>query len=112
MSGQKPSVNPLELRKQLLIAESEINRAHLLDDGQIMINGLRAATTKARSFTSLASIAGLLTAGVVAMRSRKAVTSMLKPSWFQIVVKGAKIIAPLWLAFRRRSRKENFGNDE
>ena len=36
MFGKKPRLNPLESRKQLLIAESELNRAQLVQEWQAM----------------------------------------------------------------------------
>ena len=36
MFGKKPRLNPLESRKQLLIAESELNRAQLVQEWQTM----------------------------------------------------------------------------
>lgn len=111
MSGREPAVNPLALRKQLLIAESEINRAQLVQDGEILLNGIRAVTTKARSVGSMASVAALLVAGLVAVRRKRADSVTAKVSWLQTLLKGAKVIAPLWFAFRR-ARKENSESEE
>lgn len=103
MSGKK-SLSPLETRKQLLIAESEINRAQLLEDGRIVMSGVRHAADKARSFRSLASITGLA-AGFLALRRKTRDSAGGKFSWFRTAIKGAKTILPLWLAFGRKSRK-------
>ena len=36
LSGETPYLNPLESRKRLLIAESELNRAHLSEEWRTM----------------------------------------------------------------------------
>ena len=104
MSGKK-SLSPLETRKRLLIAESEINRAQLLEDGEIVMSGIRHATQKAKSFRSLASVTGLLATSLIALRRKPADSAGEKHSWIRTAIKGAKTILPLWLAFRRRLRK-------
>jgi hypothetical protein len=103
MSGTK-SLSPLETRKRLLIAESEINRAQLLEDGRIVMSGVRQATDKARSLRSLASITGLA-AGFLALRSKTKDSAGGKFSWFRTAIKSVKTVLPLWLAFRGRSQK-------
>jgi hypothetical protein len=65
-------MNPLESRKQLLIAESELNRAQLVADLAALTAGVRAITDRARSFGSIASSAAVLVAGLAAFRRRYA----------------------------------------
>ncbi len=106
MSGKQSPVNPLELRKQLLIAESEINRTHLLQDGETIASGVRSMASKARSISSVASIAGLLATGFFALRSNKTNSSdTTKSSWFRKAFNGVKTLVPLWVAFRRGAQK-------
>lgn len=110
MSGKQPSLKPTQLRKQLLIAESEINRANLIEDGEIVISGVRGLTSKARSIRSLASMAGIVATGFFALRRNKAVSLATKHPWLRTAMNGAKTLLPLWLAFRR-SRAENISSD-
>jgi len=49
MFGQKPGINPLQTRKQLLIAESEINRGQMLDEWQDIAEGVRSMTNRVKS---------------------------------------------------------------
>ena len=60
MFGKKSHVTPLELRKQLLIAESELNRAQLVQDWQAVADGVRSAADQARTLSSVASAAAAL----------------------------------------------------
>jgi len=48
MSGKPSLVSLLESRKQLLIAESELNRAQLSEEWQTMTHGVRDLTTGPR----------------------------------------------------------------
>ena len=47
-------MNPLESRKQLLIAESELNRAQMAGDMAALTAGVRTFTDRAKSFGSIA----------------------------------------------------------
>ena len=106
MFGKKSRVCPLELRKQLLIAESELNRAHLAQEWGAMAVGVRTLTDRAKSFGSIASAAALLVAGLAAFRRGKCVDADVKPSWLQIILKGAGLVSTLWLAFRAKGHDQ------
>ena len=56
-------MNPLESRKQLLIAESELNRAQLVQEWQVMTGEVRSLTSQARTIGSIASAVATLVAG-------------------------------------------------
>ena len=102
MSGKNPRLNPLESRKQILIAESELNRAQLAGELAALAAGVRAFTARAKSFGSMASSAALLVAGLAAFRRGKSADTVEKPSRRQTLLKGAGLISTLWLAFRSR----------
>ena len=104
MFGKKSHVTPLELRKQLLIAESELNRAQLAGDMAALTAGVRTLTDRAKSFDSIASSAAVLVAGLAAFRRGKPAGADAKPSWRQTILKGAGLISTLWLAFRSQRR--------
>ena len=104
MFGKKPRLNPLESRKQLLIAESELNRAQMAGDMAALTAGVRTLTDRAKTFGSIASSAAVLVAGLAAFRRGKPAGADAKPSWRQTILKGAGLISTLWLAFRSQRR--------
>jgi len=99
MFGKNPRLNPLESRKQLLIAESELNRAQMVGDMAALTVGVRTLTDRARYFGSIASSAAVLVAGLAAFRRGKPADGGAKFSWVRTILKGAGLISTLWLAF-------------
>ena len=99
-------MNPLESRKQILIAESELNRAVLVGDLAALTAEVRTLTDRAKSFGSIASSAAVLVAGLAAFRRGKSVDDDARPSWAQTILKGAGLISNLWLAFRSPHRDQ------
>ena len=104
MSGKNPRMTPLQSRKQLLLAESELNRAELAGDMASIVAGVRTLTTRARFYGSIASSAAVLVTGLAALRRAKPANGAAKPSWLQIILKGAGLVSTLWLAFRSQGR--------
>jgi len=112
MFGNNHRVNPLESRKQLLIAESELNRAQLAGDWAAITAGIRTVTDRARSFGSIASSAAVLAAGLAALRRGKSVDINAKSSWLKTILKGASLVSTLWLALRaKRQNQETSSRD-
>ena len=107
MFGKKPRLNPLESRKQLLIAESELNRAQMAGDMAALTAGVRTLTDRAKSFGSIASSAAVLVAGLAAFRRGKPAGANAKPSWLRTILKGAGLISTFWLAFRSQRRDQD-----
>jgi len=105
MSGTNPRLTPLESRKQILIAESELNRAQLGEDVAALKTEVGALTEHAKSFGALASSAAILLAGVAAIRQARSVFAVAKPSWRQTIVKGAGLVSTMWLALRAAAQK-------
>jgi hypothetical protein len=99
-------MNSLESRKQLLIAESELNRAQMAGDLAALTAGVRTLTDRAKSFSAIASSAAVLVTGLAALRRGKSVDAEGKPSWLQTILKSAGLISTLWLAFRSRGRDQ------
>ncbi|MGA2180522.1 MAG: hypothetical protein ABSH15_13175 [Verrucomicrobiota bacterium] len=97
-------MNPLESRKQLLIAESELNRAQLVQEWQTMADGVRSVADRARSISSLASAAASLIAGLASCRRARSAPADEKPSWWQTFLKGAQWAGLLWSEFRPRPK--------
>jgi hypothetical protein len=106
MFGKKPHVSPLESRKRLLIAESELNRAQLAQEWGAMTVSVRTLTGRVKSFGPIASAAVLLVAGLAACRRTKSTPAVEKLSWWQIFLKGAGMISTLWLAFHSRGHDQ------
>jgi hypothetical protein len=98
MPANASPVNQLETRKELLIAESELNRVGLTGDIAAMVTGLSALTERAKTYGSIASVATAVVAGVSAFRRAKPSGSSL----VETIVKGAGLVSTLWLAFRAR----------
>jgi len=97
-------MNPLKSRKQLLIAESELNRAQLVQELQTMADEVHALANQARTIGSLASTAASLVAGLVSFRRKKSAPAAEKPSWWRNILKGAQLAASLWSEARLRGR--------
>ena len=97
-------MNSLAARKQLLVAESELNRAQLVADLATLTAEVRTLTHRAKSFGALASAAAVLVTGLAAWRRGPPGPAATKPSWRQSILKGAGLISTLWLAFRSPGR--------
>jgi hypothetical protein len=107
MSGKNPRLNPLPSRKQLLLVESELNRAQMMRDLTALTSEVRALGDRARSFGTIASSAVVLATGLAAFRRGKAPDADAKPSWVRTAFKGAGLVSNLWLALRSKSRNRN-----
>jgi len=97
-------LNPLQSRKHLLLAESELNRAQLVGDMAALTADVRALAGRAKSVGLIASSAMALVAGLAAWRRAKRADAAAKPSWLPAILKGAGLISSLWLAFRPQAR--------
>ena len=106
MFGKDHQVSPLESRKELLIAESEFNRAQLAGDLAVLTAGVRNLTARAKTVSALASAAALLVAGASAFRRPRASANGAKSSWLETALKGAQVAGSIWLACRGRGRDQ------
>jgi hypothetical protein len=97
-------MNPLQSRKQLLIAESELNRALMVGDVTALKADIRTFTGRAKSLSSIASAAALLLAGLMSIRRGKPADPPTKQSWLQKILKAAGLISTIWLACRSPGR--------
>ena len=104
MSGKNPRLNPLESRKRLLIAESELNRAHLVQEWQVIADGVRSIADRAGTIRSVASATASLIAGLASFRRRRSASADGKFSWWQTLLKGAELAGSLWSKFRPRPK--------
>jgi hypothetical protein len=92
----------LESRKQLLIAESELNRAQLVHEMRTMAGEVHALVQQAQTITSFASAAASLVAGLSSFRRTKSPPAPGKPSWWQTLGKVARMVSTFWSEFRSR----------
>ena len=97
-------MNPLKSRKQLLIAESELNRAQLVQEWQVMKNEVQSLTDQARTISSIASAVASLVAGLASFRRKTPPPAAEKPSWLQTILKGAGLFSAIWSKFRPQSQ--------
>jgi hypothetical protein len=113
MSGKTPRLSPLQSRKDLLLAESELNRALLVGEMTAMAEDVRSLKDRARSFGSIASAIAMLGLGLAAFRRGKAAAGEAKPSWLQTLLKSTGLVSTLWAAFRtqRGHRDETSRSD-
>jgi hypothetical protein len=105
MFGRTALLSPLAVRKQLLLAESELNRALLVEDACILTAGFHGLTLRARSFSAIASAAALVLASWAVVRRGHCDRAGVKHSWWQAVLKGAGTVSSLWLALSRRTHE-------
>ena len=105
MSGRTTHLSPLASRKQLLVAESELNREQLSAEWQAMAHGVRNFAHRTKTMVAWASSTVLLAAGVAALRRAPPRSRDAKSSWIQKILKGARAASTLWFAFRPLGEK-------
>jgi hypothetical protein len=89
-------MNPLTSRKNLLLAESELNRAQLVADWQTLAGEAKELAQQAGTLRSLASASVVLVSELVALRQ----PAVKKTSWLQSILQGAQLAGSLWTQFR------------
>ena len=102
MFGRKSYLSALATQKQLLLAESEINRACLLEDWATIADGVTQLADRAKSFEGMAASILPLVAGVAAFTAGPSTAVPAKPSWFQKAAKGVSLVSAIWMAIRPR----------
>ena len=101
MPGTQSHLTSLVLRKQLLLAESEVNREQLLNEWHSLTNETRELAHRAQFVcASVASVASLGIAGVKTMRELQAARSNGKASWISTLINGMRLGTALWKSFR------------
>jgi hypothetical protein len=94
-------MSPLNSRKQLLIAESELNRAQLVQEWQTISGEVHALANQAQTITAFASAAVKLMVGLVSFRRKKESAPVAeKSSWLKTILQGAQLAGSLWSEFR------------
>ena len=103
----RSQTNPLESRRRLLVAESELNREQLIQEWVVMTGGVRTLTNRVKFYGPIASVAALLVSGLAAVRRGKVGSSYMQPSWLQMIPKGASLLLSLWPALRATSHDQD-----
>jgi hypothetical protein len=96
-------LSALEVRKRLLIAESELNRAQLAEDWQTMSLRVCGLARRARTLGGWASAAAALLAAWNGNRTDEPAPGPARPSWFGRVLAAARLALRIWAVFRGRS---------
>ncbi len=94
-------MNALELRKQLLIAESELNRIRLTAERTALHAGLKTITHGATTVGTIASSAAILATNLAAV-PRKQHAAGTNSFWLHTALYGAVLISSVWLALLPR----------
>ena len=106
MFGKTPHLGPLESRKRLLIAESELNRAQMAEEWRTMTAGAAELGQRARTLAAWVSTAALLVAGVMAARRGPASAPGAKSAWLDRILQWARVISTLWPTGRAQGAPE------
>ncbi|HTB86175.1 MAG TPA: hypothetical protein VK742_21185 [Candidatus Sulfotelmatobacter sp.] len=109
MSGKTNGLTALEMRKQLLIVESELNRAHLDHDLQTVMVRVHHVAGQISALGSLASTVSSLGPSVADFFSGisgpdKEAPSSKETSWFSRLFSGVRAGVDLWTAIRSDRR--------
>ena len=102
MSGTKSRLTSLALRKQLLLAESEVNRVHLANDCRRLVEESQVIVDRVHSiYSSVMSVVSIGVAGFKAAKDMRAASGNGKASWISKVFNGVRVGAALWKSFRQ-----------
>jgi hypothetical protein len=94
----------LESRKQLLIAESELNRASLDWEWHCMVGEVHALRGRAETIVSMTKAAVTLISGISSLCGNKPPTATKKFSWWPAILKGAGLAGSFWSDLRGKDR--------
>jgi len=101
MSGKKSQLTSLETRKQLLLVESELNRAQLLNELRDFKSEIRHLKHQVLEIGSIATSAAKLATTFSAIgQAFSHRNEGEKPSWISTLLNGAKAGTSLWLLLR------------
>jgi hypothetical protein len=98
MPGKTIKLNSLEARKQLLVAESELNREQFIKEVQMLKQTVIQIKEQAHSIGTVVTSAAKVVSTLLTVRqlfSGRAKEGTGK-SWVGALVKGAQICASLW----------------
>jgi hypothetical protein len=106
MSGKPSQLTPLETRKQLLLVESELNRAQLLNELRDFRNEIHHLKHQVWEIGAIAASAAKLATTFSAIgQAFSHRNEDEKPLWISTLLNGAKAGTSLWLLLRSFWRK-------
>ena len=95
-------VSPLQARKQLLIAESELNRSDLSQEWLALRQGGHELARRAKTIGAWAALGSSLLTGWGAYRQGQGLRPRPKRSWLDTALQTAKITHEIWALCRTR----------
>lgn len=98
MFGGNSHLSPLAVRKRLLIAESELNRAHLSEEWRMMGQGAYHLGHRFTTAGAWVSSLALVVTGIAAWRRRPLPAPAARFPWLQKLLHGASMASTVWLA--------------
>ena len=107
MLGKNTHLTPLESRKQLLLVESELNRAQLLNELRDLNHKIHHWTSQVQAAGALVSSAAKLATAFSAIGNvftHRDVSENKKSSWLSNLVNGARTGATIWGAIRSQMK--------
>ncbi|MEY2789103.1 MAG: hypothetical protein RLZZ34_2246 [Verrucomicrobiota bacterium] len=94
-------MNPLEIRKRLLVAESDLLRVRLSEDFESLRSVWEQSGIRGRFWSDwVASLAAMVT-GLGSLRSGISSDPVRPRSWVSRWVQGAGLLSSVWLAWKR-----------
>ena len=93
-------MKPLQMRKRLLIAESELNRVMLAQEYRALSHDIGQLTRQARKLSGIAAVIAALAGGFVAFRRRSQAPAASRSSWWPMLFKGLRFVLPLVASYR------------
>jgi hypothetical protein len=103
MAGKKSQLTSLETRKQLLLVESELNRAQLHNELRDFKNEVHVLKNQMQAISSLAASAAKLAATFSAIGTaftHRNPGDNGKSSWISTLLNGARTGASIWSALQ------------
>ncbi len=95
MFGKTHHLNPLQTRKQLLLIESELNRAQLVHECEAMADAIHSLARRTKIISSLGVSVASLVAFLASSLCKKPDFTPKQVSWWQIILQGAGMISTL-----------------
>ncbi len=107
MFWKRPRISPLQWRKQLLVAESEINRARMLKDTSRLTAELRNHFKVAGYICLITASLAKIVGGLVFKQHEPAHGGENHASWGHTLLKVAGVAFTLWTAFKPDISRSN-----
>ncbi len=93
-------MNSKDSLKQILLAESDLNRLHLMDDIHAFRERCVHSKDRIHSAATLASSALMLLSGWDAYQQSKSTPQPKTPSWHSRLSRGIRLVTAVWQVIR------------